>query len=40
MAVSLFAVNNFDDITIKQVLLFEAGLHGYTVQASVSAVQD
>ena len=31
MAVSLFAVNKgfFDDITIKQVLPFEAGLHGY-----------
>ena len=31
MAVSLFAVNKgfLDDITVKQVLAFEAGLHGY-----------
>jgi F-type H+-transporting ATPase subunit alpha len=31
MAASLFAVNKgyFDDIDVKQVLAFEAGLHGH-----------
>jgi F-type H+-transporting ATPase subunit alpha len=39
MAASLFAVNKgyFDDIDVKQVLAFEAGLHGYlkTKQAAL-----
>ena len=45
MAVSLFAVNKgyFDDIEIKQVLPFEAGLHAYmkTKQAALlSKIED
>jgi F-type H+-transporting ATPase subunit alpha len=41
MAVTLFAVNKgyFDDIEVKKVLAFEAGLHGYmkTKQAALLA---
>jgi len=41
MAVSLFAVNKgyFDDIDVKRVLAFEAGLHGHMKSSQAALLQ-
>ena len=41
MAVSLFAVNKgyFDDIEVKKVLAFEAGLHGFMKTSHAAVLQ-